>query len=506
MSVDVTAGLREHGRVLSRTLVGIDAISVAVEATFLGGLPKFSIVGLPEAAVRESRDRIRGAMNHSNIEFPQRAIVVNLAPADLPKQGGSFDLPIALAILQAMNLLTHEQCAAYEFVGELSLTGELQPVTGALPIAMAVGATRSELVLPMTSSSEAALCENCSVLGARSLSELVAALSGSSRLQKARAPGIPATQQSVPDLSDVRGQLPARRALEIACAGNHNLLLVGPPGTGKSMLASRTPGLLPPMSLQQSIESATVQSISTDGFNLAAWRQRPFRAPHHTASGVALVGGGSNPRPGEISLAHNGVLFLDELTEFPRHVLDVLREPLEAGQVTIARAGRSAKFPARFQLIAAMNPCPCGYAGDPKIACRCTEDQKRRYQGRLSGPFIDRVDMQVGVPRIDPVELSRQRGGESSESVRQRVVLARDRQTRRQQCNNSSMNMQQIEQFCVLEKPDRTLLEKASRKLNFSIRAHYRILRVARTIADLEAAEHIRTADLLEAISYRQLL
>lgn len=497
--------MKHHGKVRSRTLVGIDAIAVTVEATFLSGLPKFNIVGLPEAAVRESRDRIRGAMTYSDIEFPQRAIVVNLAPADLPKQGGCFDLPIALAILQAMDLLTLQQCEPFEFVGELSLAGELRPVSGALPIAMAVASTPAKLVLPVQSAAEAALCESCPVYAARSLSELIAALAGTARLHRV----MPATTRhqpfDSPDMCDVKGQLPARRALEIACAGNHNLLMVGPPGTGKSMLASRTPGLLPPMQLQQAIESATVQSISSTGFSMERWRQRPFRAPHHTASGVALVGGGSNPRPGEISLAHHGVLFLDELTEFPRTVLDVLREPLEAGQVTIARAGRSTCFPACFQLIAAMNPCPCGYSDDPEIPCRCTDDQKRRYQGRLSGPFLDRIDMQVGVPRIDPVTLSKQRGGETSDSIRMRVNQAHQIQHTRQQCDNSALGGSQIEDFCVLQASDQKLLEEASRKLKLSVRAHFRILKVARTIADLDQLESIETGHLLEAISYRQL-
>ncbi len=497
--------MNQHGKVLSRTLVGIDAIPVTVEATFLSGLPKFNIVGLPEAAVRESRDRIRGAMTYSDIEFPQRAIVVNLAPADLPKQGGCFDLPIALAILQAMDQLTQEQCAPFEFVGELSLSGELRPVNGALPIAMAVARASAKLVLPMQSAAEAALCESCAVLGACSLSELIAALAGTARLQRVKPSLADHTPSVVPDMSDVKGQLPARRALEIACAGNHNLLMVGPPGTGKSMLASRTPGLLPPMSLEQAMESATIQSISSSGFSSKRWRQRPFRSPHHTASGVALVGGGSSPRPGEISLAHHGVLFLDELTEFPRHVLDVLREPLEAGHVTIARAGRSTCFPARFQLIAAMNPCPCGYSGDPDIPCRCTEDQKRRYQGRLSGPFLDRIDMQVGVPRIDPVTLSKQRGGESSASICVRVNHAYKTQHERQQCDNAELSIARIEEICTLQASDQKLLEQASRKLNLSVRAHYRILRVARTIADLEQSDGIQAGHLLEAISYRQL-
>ena len=497
--------MKQHGKVRSRTLVGIDAIAVTVEATFLSGLPKFNIVGLPEAAVRESRDRIRGAMTYSDIEFPQRAIVVNLAPADLPKQGGCFDLPIALAILQAMELLSFAQCEPYEFVGELSLSGELRPVNGALPIAMAVAAASAQLVLPVASAAEAALCESCPVLAAGSLSELIAALAGTARLSRVKPAPFQHTPLPAPDMSDVRGQLPARRALEIACAGNHNLLMVGPPGTGKSMLASRTPGLLPPMSLQQAIESATVQSISSAGFSMQRWRQRPFRSPHHTASGVALVGGGSNPRPGEISLAHHGVLFLDELTEFPRAVLDVLREPLEAGQVTIARAGRSTWFPACFQLIAAMNPCPCGYSGDADIPCRCTQDQKRRYQGRISGPFLDRIDMQVGVPRIDPVSLSKQQGGESSASIRLRVNQAYQMQHERQQCDNSALGVLQIEDYCVLALSDQKLLERASHQLKLSVRAHFRILRVARTIADLEQSAGIQTAHLLEAISYRQL-
>jgi len=519
----------EFGLIRSRTLIGVRGVAVDVEAQLLNGLPKFTIVGLPEAAVRESRDRIRGALKASGIDFPQRAIVINLAPADLPKQGGRFDLPIALAILLAMGHLEAARCDAFEFIGELSLAGKLRAVDGALPTAMSVAATefateaatellthksgthneqmRPRLVLPADSAYEAALCETCEVYPANTLIQIIAGLSGTGKLSPLH-PDLPennaAKHLTVSDLADVKGQLPARRALEVACAGRHNLLMVGPPGTGKSMLATRAAGLLPIMTLQEASETASVQSISQQGFQLCNWRIRPVRSPHHTSSGIALVGGGNKPRPGEISLAHNGILFLDELAEFPRAVLDVLREPLEAGRVTISRAGRSADFPARFQLIAAMNPCPCGHAGDPQVACRCSEEQIRRYLSRLSGPFLDRIDMQVGVPRMSVSAVAKAEAGEGSALVAKRVAAAAHIQLDRQGHSNANLGGRLLEEVCALDSEAEKTLTQATDKLNLSLRAHHRVMRVARTIADLGGCESVSATHILEAVSYRR--
>jgi len=499
--------ISEFGLIRSRTLVGIRAIPVLVEAQLLPGLPRFTIVGLPETAVRESRDRIRGAIKAAGIDFPERAIVVNLAPADLPKQGGRFDLPIALAILQAMGCIDRIRCNQYEFVGELSLAGRLREVQGTLPTALAVGETDRGLVVPDRSAAEATLCEKAKVYATESLPELIASLagSGSSALSACRANSAAVQTPDLPDMSDVRGQQSARRALEIACAGGHNLMMVGPPGTGKSMLANRACGILPPMSIEEAVETASIESISNKGFHLSNWRRRPFRSPHHTVSGVALVGGGSSPKPGEISLAHNGILFLDELAEFPRSVLDVLREPLESGHVSIARASHSADFPASFQLVAATNPCPCGHAGDPDIACRCSEQQINRYLSRLSGPFLDRIDIQVGVPRIDVATLRKSQAGESSEKIRERVTAARELQLQRQGCNNAKLGVSTLEGICALEGDTNRFLEQAGSQLKLSLRGHHRVLRVARSIADLESVERVERRHVLEAIAYRQL-
>ncbi len=507
----------ELGRVRSRTLMGIRGLPVDVEAQLLPGLPKFTIVGLPEAAVRESRDRIRGAMLASGIEFPQRAIVVNLAPADLPKQGGRFDLPIAIAILLAMHQLDPVTCQSFEFIGELSLSGQIRPVEGALPTAMSLikpqtakesqQSVLKKLIVPAANAVEAGLCQSCAIYPVTSLTELVAGLAGTTELVPLHVDEpVPGSSGNVtlPDLSTVKGQHTARRALEIACAGCHNLLMVGPPGTGKSLLASVAAGILPEMSLEEAVQTASIQSISHQGFDVSRWRQRPVRSPHHTVSGVALVGGGSKPKPGEISLAHNGVLFLDELAEFPRSVLDVLREPLEAGHVTISRASRSAQFPADFQLIAAMNPCPCGYAGDLQTQCRCSMEQIRRYTSRLSGPLLDRIDLQVGVPRVAVTELKKSANGESSQQVRQRVCAAYDVQLQRQKCVNGKLTGDALEHYAHLNAPATHQLMRATEKYNLSLRAHYRLMRVARTIADLSGSVAVRGEHVLEALSYRQ--
>ena len=493
--------------VYSRAGTGIDAPLVTVEVHLANGLPGLAIVGLPEAAVKESKDRVRGALLNSRFEFPARRITINLAPADLPKEGGRFDLPIALGILAASGQIPKNLLEQYEFAGELALSGALRPIRAVLPAASQCRNAGRALILPLESSAEATLAGDIIVFGAGHLLEVCAHLNGTALLTPQPPMAIPNHPNTHLNINDVRGQHHAKRALEIAAAGGHSLLMVGPPGTGKTMLASRLPTILPTMTEDEALESAAVQSISQNGFDPANWKQRPFRSPHHTASGVALVGGGSTPRPGEISLAHNGVMFLDELPEFDRRVLEVLREPLESGKVTISRAARQAEFPARFQLIAAMNPCPCGYLGDANGRCKCTIEQVQRYRGRISGPILDRIDMHIEVPPLAKEQLygERDKQAEGSATVRQRVEAARALQQQRAGKANHQLNSREVEQFCLLEKKDQALLEQAIDRLGLPARAAHRILRVARTIADLGNNEQITTAHLSEAISYRRL-
>ncbi len=487
----------------TRAKLGIDAPLVTVEVHLSNGLPGLSIVGLPETAVRESKDRVRSAILNSHLEFPARRITVNLAPADLPKEGGRFDLAIALGILAASGQVPGEPLADCELLGELALSGALRPVAAPLPAALACGDGGRQLIISAASAAEAALAGHTRVFGADNLLQVCAHLHGRQRLTEA----LPETQTAAvlyPDLKDVRGQSHAKRALEIAAAGGHNLLLYGPPGTGKTMLASRLPGLLPPLEERERLAVAAIHSVA-GGQPATGLTQRPFRAPHHTASAIALVGGGSNPRPGEISLAHGGVLFLDELPEFSRHVLEVLREPLECGEIRISRAKAQAAYPAHFQLVAAMNPCPCGYHGDSSGRCHCTPEQIRRYRGRLSGPLLDRIDMHVPVRLLARGELHGPVDGENSATVRERVSVARARQLRRQGKCNHQLQAGQLEAVCQLDAKDRRWLESAIEKLGLSLRAYHRVLKVARTLADMANRERMAVEDLSEALSYRTL-
>lgn len=484
----------------SRAQVGIDAPPIWVEVHLGPGLPGFSIVGLPETAVRESKDRVRAAMDNAGYKRPQWKITVSLAPADLPKEGARFDLPMALGVMAASGQLETGTLDDWECLGELSLNGELRAIRGALPAAIAAREAGRKLILPRSNGDEAGLVEGAEVYLADHLTDVVAAINGHLDLDRAE-PVEQSVSEGVPDLSEVLGQNRARRALEICAAGGHNLLFVGPPGTGKTLLASRLPGILPPMPEDEALEAAAIASVAGLGLDPTQWRQRRFRCPHHTASGVALVGGGSKPRPGEISLAHAGVLFLDELPEYSRHVLEVLREPLESGRIMISRAALQAEFPARFQLVAAMNPCPCGYQGDPSGRCSCTPDQIKRYRDRVSGPLLDRIDLQVEVPRQS---LKGRSPGESSEQVRERVVEARAIQSGRG-CINARLGVDGIRAHCELGEREARLLEQACERLHLSARAHHRILRVARTIADLEGNSRLGMHHLSEAIGYRQL-
>ena len=491
--------------VLSRAAQGIHAPQVTVEVHLSNGLPGLSIVGLPETAVKESKDRVRAALLTSQFSFPARRITVNLAPADLPKEGGRFDLPIALGMLIASGQLPQAAATRYEFLGELSLSGELRAVRGALAAALQAVRAGHDLILPAANAAEAALIEGLEVIPARDLLEVCAHLTGTQAIAPQPRPAYQPEPAAGLDLADVRGHHRAKRALEVAATGSHNLLMIGPPGTGKTMLASRLPTLLPPLTEQEAIESATVHSVSAQGFDAARWRQRPFRAPHHTASGVALVGGGSMPLPGEISLAHHGVLFLDELTEFNRRVLEVLREPLEAGRITISRAARQAEFPAQFQLIAAMNPCPRGYDCDLRANCSCTPEQQARHRARLSAPLLDRIDLHVEVLRQPQAMLKPTQPIEASQAVRARVYQARDRQLNRQGKLNAHLTPREVEAYCPLTEADGRLLDQAITRFGLSTRAYHRILKVARTIADLAESGQITTPQVAEAISYRAL-
>ena len=495
----------------SRALAGMAAPAVLVEVHLANGLPSFTIVGLPDTEVRESKDRVRAAIQNSGLEFPHnQRITVNLAPADLPKESGRFDLPMAIGILAASGQLPLAEAEKCEYAGELSLSGDLRPIRGALAMACAIASEAAQpqrpLILPVGSASEAALVEGLTVLEAPHLLAVCAHLlpdRGEAPLARVR-PAPPAPGEPMPDMRDVRGQGQARRALEICAAGQHSLLMAGPPGAGKSMLAQRLPGLLPPMGDDEALASAAMRSLSGAGFALSDWKRRPFRAPHHSASAVALVGGGSQPKPGEISLAHEGVLFLDELPEFNRKVLETLREPLESGHITISRAAQQVRYACAFQLVAAMNACPCGQLGHPTQLCRCTPDQIARYQSKISGPLLDRIDLHITVPALTSQALTGPALGEDSARIRTRVVAARALQMQRQGKTNQALNVAELERWAAPSAAAELLLRKAMDQLGWSGRSYHRALKVARTIADLAGSEGVDTAHVAEAIQYRR--
>ncbi|MGH8251813.1 MAG: YifB family Mg chelatase-like AAA ATPase [Steroidobacteraceae bacterium] len=491
--------------VMTRAQFGLDAPPVRVEVHCGAGLPQFSIVGLAETAVRESRQRVRAALEHCEFEFPAGHVTVNLAPADLPKEGGRFDLAVALGILAASGQLAAASLEGIEFYGELSLSGELRPVRGTLPAAMHAASAGHRLVVPAANAEEARVARGASAAGAAALSSVCNALRGGAGLEFACGGPLPECRGSSPDLADVCGQAAARRALEIAAAGGHSLLLIGPPGAGKSMLAQRLPGLLPPLDDAEALESAMLHSLTRVLPPIAEWRRRPFRAPHHGASAAAVIGGGGRLRPGEISLAHHGVLFLDELPEYRRDLLEALREPLETGSVSVARAAWRGQFPARFQLIAAMNPCQCGYAGDASGRCSCTQPMIRRYLSKLSGPLLDRIDLHVEVPRQEYATLRRgAQTPEPSAAVAARVVLARERQQARGTLN-AVLEPKALGRACGLGLREHALLDAACARLGLSARACHRIMRVGRTIADLGSNSSVGVAEISEAIGYRKL-
>jgi magnesium chelatase family protein len=498
--------------VLSRGLAGLDAPLVTVEVHLAGGLPAFNLVGLPDTEVKEARDRVRAALQNAQFEFPARKITVNLAPADLPKESGRFDLPIALGVLAATGQIPANALAQYEFAGELALGGALRPIRGALPMALSARRDGRAFVLPAASAAEAAIVRGAVVYPAPTLLAVCAHLSGREPLAALAAPSDPPAEPGrLLDLDDVRGQAQAKRALAIAAAGGHSLLMIGPPGAGKSMLAQRLPGILPSLTEGEALGIAAIASLA-GRFSPSTWGTRPFRAPHHTASAVALVGGGSDPRPGEISLAHHGVLFLDELPEWDRRVLEVLREPLEAGVIHISRAARQSTFPAEFQFVAAMNPCPCGWLGHASGRCQCTPDRIARYRGRVSGPLLDRIDLGIEVPALaaDALGLrakAREPGGGTegtSASLRVEATAARARQIARQGKPNARLSPREIEAHCAPDAAGTALLAQAMTRLSLSARAYHRILKVARTIADLAGAAGVAGSHVAEAVAYRR--
>ena len=496
--------------VYTRAKLGINAPLVSIEAHLSNGLPSFHMVGLPETAVKESKDRVRSAIINSHFDFPARRITVNLAPAELPKEGSRFDIAIAIAILAASEQIPREQLEDYEFIGELALSGEIRPVDAVLPAALGCASRKKQLIIGSDNAREASLVDELAILPAKHLLEISAHLHQRQLLQplaktlfsqptaNPKSPKKPSAE-----LNEVIGQHHAKRALEISATGGHNLLFYGPPGTGKTMLASRLPGILPALTNQQALEVAAIYSVAGKGMR-AEINSRPFRAPHHTASAAALVGGGSNARPGEISLAHQGVLFLDELPEFSRKVLEVLREPMESGEIMISRVAAQSRYPANFQLIAAMNPCPCGFLGSQR--CSCTPDQINRYKGKISGPLLDRIDLQVQVTKIENRELLNQRAqvkGETNQQIQQRISAARERQISRQGKINNQLSSLELKTICPLNRQQQTLMDSAINRFALSTRGFYRVLRVARSIADLESRETVTTEDYQEALSYR---